>query len=106
PFIHLPAYVQAEKGGWLSWHFAIWNVSPLQYRTGPGAVVVPRTPPRWEWTPNQFNLRMTPFFDTFLVRQKASPDALSANDPTIQRVDRVGMGWLYRRVDRSVAPAR
>ena len=103
PFIHLPAYVQAEKGGWLSWHFAIWNASPLMYRKGPGAVVVPRTPPRWEWTPNQFKLAMTPFFDTFLVRQKTSPDALFAQDPTIVRVAHVGMWWLYRRTP---APAR
>jgi hypothetical protein len=97
PFLHLPAYVQVEKGGWLSWHFAIWNQLPVRYRTGPGAVVVPRTPPRWEWTPQQFKLSMTPFFDWFLVRKATAPDALFAQDPTIVRVDHVGMWWLYQR---------
>jgi hypothetical protein len=97
PFLHLPAYVQAEKGGWLSWHFAIWNQSPIRYREGLGAVVVPRTPPNWEWTPRQFKLSMTPFFDWFLVRQATSPDALFAPDPSIVRVDHVGMWWLYQR---------
>ena len=41
---------------------------------------------------------MTPFFDTFLVRQVASPAALFAEDPTIQQVDHVGSWWLFRRV--------
>jgi hypothetical protein len=101
PFIHLPAYVQAEKGGWLSWHFAIWNVLPVFYRSegDPERVVVPRTPPRWEWTQQQqFNLSMTPFFDWFLVRTGASPDAMFAADKTIKRVDHVGTWWLYKRV--------
>jgi hypothetical protein len=99
PFIHLPAYVQAEKGGWLSWHFAVWNASPLRYRAPdePGAVVAPLPPPRWEWMPSKFNLSMTPFFDWFLVRQRTAPDALFAADHRIQRVEHVGMWWLYRR---------
>jgi hypothetical protein len=103
PFMHLPAWVQAEKGGWLSWHFAVWNASPVAFRPRdqPGAVVTPKTPPRWEWTPGQFNLKMTPFFDWFLVRQAASPDTLFKADPTIQRVDHVGNWWLYKRVTRS-----
>ena len=32
PFIHLPAYVQAERGGWLSFQFATWGASPVVYR--------------------------------------------------------------------------
>jgi hypothetical protein len=99
PFIHLPAYVQAEKGGWLSWHFALWGQSPVVYRDRgePGAVLPPPTPVRWEWTPERFDLRMARFFDWFLVRQQTSPDGLFARDPTIQRVDHVGTWWLYRR---------
>lgn len=99
PFLHLPAYVQAEKGGWLSWHFAVWGHSPVRFRPReePGAVIPPKTPPRWEWTPQQYNIKMTPFFDWFLVRQKTAPDSLFAPDPTIVRVDHVGLWWLYRR---------
>ncbi len=92
--------MQAEKGGWLSWHFAIWDVLPVFYRSpgDPERVVVPRTPPRWEWTPGQFKLSMTPFFDWFLVRRADSPDGLFAKDPTIVRVDHAGEWWLYKRV--------
>ena len=43
---------------------------------------------------------MTPFFDWFLVRKPTSPDAMFAGDPTIKRVDHVGMWWLYKRVPK------
>ena len=30
PYIHMPAWVQAQKGGWLSFHFAGWgDLSPI-----------------------------------------------------------------------------
>jgi hypothetical protein len=100
PFIHLPAYVQAEKGGWLSFHFAVWGVLPIMYRPRdePGAVVPPEVPMRWEWTPQRFDVqRNGAFFDWFLVRQRSSPAALFAADRSIEYVDHVGTWWLYRR---------
>ncbi len=107
PFIHLPAYVQAEKGGWLSFHFAVWNASPVMYRdpSEPGAVVPPPVPKRWEWTPQRFEVRSHgPFFDWFLVRSKGGADRLFFNDNTIERVDHVGSWWLYRRKPGMAAP--
>jgi hypothetical protein len=100
PFIHLPAYVQAERGGWLSFHFATWGASPVHYRPRdePGAVVPPEVPLRWEWTPQIFDVRRHgAFFDWFLVRAGRSPDGLFAADPGVERVDHVGTWWLYRR---------
>jgi hypothetical protein len=100
PFIHLPAYVQAERGGWLSFHFAVWGTTPIAYRPRdqPGAVVPPPVPLRWEWTPQIFDVRRHgAFFDWFLVRQPFPPDRLFAADPTIERVDHVGTWWLYKR---------
>jgi len=100
PFIHLPAYVQAEKGGWLSFHFAMFGASPLEYRPkgAPGALIPPPVPLRWEWTPERFRVREHgPFFDWFLVRSRNSPMYLFAADPTITAVDHVGTWWLYRR---------
>ncbi len=108
PFIHLPAYVQADKGGWLSFHFAVWGASPVAYRPRdqPGAVVPPPVPLRWEWTPHLFDLRRQgPFFDWFLVRQGRAPDALFAADPSIERVDHKGLWWLYRRRPDAAAPS-
>ncbi|XXX74422.1 hypothetical protein WMF30_42925 [Sorangium sp. So ce134] len=100
PFIHLPAWVQATRGGWLSFHFAVWDASPIAYRprAEPGAVVPPPTPLRWEWTPEKFDVRRHgAFFDWFLVRRRAGADPLFAKDPSIVRVDHVGDWWLYRR---------
>ncbi len=100
PFIHLPAYVQAEKGGWLSFHFAVWGQTPINYRPRdePGAVVPPAVPLRWEWTPQLFDVhKHGEFFDWFLVRQGYAPDRLFAADPTIERVDHQGTWWLYKR---------
>jgi hypothetical protein len=100
PFIHLPSWVQAEKGGWQSFHFAIFGASPLRYRdpSAPGAVVPPRMPPRWEWAPQLFQVKKHgPFFDWFLVRSWASPEGAFRGDPSIVPVDHVGTWWLYKR---------
>ncbi len=106
PFIHLPAYVQAEKGGWLGFHFAMFGASPILYRdpAAPGAVIPPPVPLRWEWTPHRFQaLEHGRFFDWFLVRSGTSPAGLFRTDPTIVPVEHVGMWWLYRRETK---PAR
>ncbi|AKT42757.1 hypothetical protein [Chondromyces crocatus] len=100
PFIHLPAWVQAERGGWLSFHFAVWDSSPLAYRdrSEPGAVVPPPVPLRWEWTPQRFDVRRHgTFFDWFLVRHHGDPARLFRQDPTIEFVKHTGTWWLYRR---------
>lgn len=97
PFIHLPAWVQAEKGGWLSFHFAAWNQSPIKYRSD-GRDVPPPTPLRFEWNQGSFDLRTRGrFFDWFLVRSPTSPDRRFAVDPSLRRVAREGNWWLYRR---------
>ncbi|MGD8608786.1 MAG: hypothetical protein PVH21_15925 [Myxococcales bacterium] len=100
PYVHLPAYVQAERGGWLSFHIASMGTYPFRYRdpTDPGAVVPPATPLRWEWSPQQFQLdRHGAFFDWFLVRRARSPDELFASDPSIERVAHFESWWLYHR---------
>jgi hypothetical protein len=97
PFLHMPVWIQAEKGGWLSFHPAAWgDLHPIRYR--PGADVPPPVPERWEWTPERFDLqRNGSYFDTFLVRHYRPPDYLFAADPTIHPVSHVGHWWLYRR---------
>lgn len=98
PFIHLPAWIQAEKGGWLSFHFSVWGASPLKFRTDDRAVVAPPVPLRWEWTPQKFRVaEHGAFFDWFLVRSEPSPDALFRDDATIVRVAHEGTWWLYKR---------
>ncbi|HEX4335330.1 MAG TPA: hypothetical protein VH062_05415 [Polyangiaceae bacterium] len=97
PFLHLPAWVQAEKGGALAFHFAQWGLYPVRYR-----VMSPNVPPAFapgfEWNPQYFDvLRDGPWFDTFLVRHDLEPHELFDRDPTVHRVDHQGTWWLYRR---------
>lgn len=105
PYIHLPAWVQAEKGGWLSFHMVGFNHSPIRYRTdtdpaeydGRG-VIPPAVPDRWEWTPQRFRLQTHgPFFDWFLVRQRSDPARLFASDPSLRLVAHEGTWWLFQR---------
>lgn len=107
PYVHLPAYIQAERGGWLSFHFAGWGAGPFRYRPrdDEGAVVPPATPLRWEWTPERFRLRdHGAFFDWFLVRKRQAPDELFAADRSIKRVAHFENWWLYRRGSGSTGP--
>jgi hypothetical protein len=107
PYIHLPAYVQAERGGWLSFHFAQLGASPFRYRDAgdPNAVIPPKTPVRWEWSPQQFQLdQHGDFFDWFLIRRANSPDSLFVSDPSIQRVAHFENWWLYHRRGGSTGP--
>ncbi|HZO14648.1 MAG TPA: hypothetical protein VFB62_15350 [Polyangiaceae bacterium] len=103
PFIHLPAYVQAERGGWLSFHFAGWGAAPVAYRQE-GGVVPPPVPLRWEWTPQRFEVaRNGAFFDWFLVRSQHAPSAIFSADPSIAFEARSGRWWLYRRKGSSLS---
>lgn len=103
PVVHFPAWVQATKGGWLSWHFAEFGASPLALRRNqPGAVVAPEFPSYWEWSPNLFRspvlfARVTPFFDWFLIRDTADPSSLFKADPSIAQVAHQGTWWLFQR---------
>ena len=96
-YVHLPAWVQAERGGWLSFHFAGWGIFPVQYRTvAPG--VPPPVPRDWEWNPTWFRvLEHGRSFDWFLVRVADDPSLAFAADRSIQLVDHQGTWWLYRR---------
>ena len=96
-FIHLPAWVQAEKGGWLSFHFVSWNAWPIRYRAA-GPEVPPMTPLRFEWTPERFDLATRgKFFDWFLVRRGGGPDPRFVREPQLELVNHVGTWWLYHR---------
>lgn len=102
-FIHLPAWVQAEKGGWLSFHFVGWDVWPIRYRKNSPSVPPP-TPLRFEWMPERFDLKTRgQFFDWFLVRKAGGPDPRFAKEPDLRLVERAGALWLYRR-DPHAAP--
>ena len=107
PYVHLPAYAQAERGGWLSYHFAQFESSPFRYRdpSDPEAEVPPPTPVRWEWSPQLFQLdQHGTFFDWFLVRRNRAPDELFAPDPSIVRVGHFESWWLYRRQGAAAGP--
>lgn len=96
-FLHFPAWIQAERGGWLDFHFASWGFYPVRYRAGSPDVPPPLTP-GFEWRPQDFRFAThTPWFDTFLVRHAEDPSVLFAPDPSIQLTAHEGTWWLYRR---------
>jgi hypothetical protein len=98
PFVHLPAWVQAERGGWLSFHFASSGASPVAYRPE-SPEVPPPAGPRWEWDPQRFKVnRDGPWFDTFLVASASNPQGLFAADRSIRLVSHARDWWLFRRV--------
>jgi hypothetical protein len=108
PYVHLPAYAQAERGGWLSYHAAQSESSPFRYRdqSDPEAEIPPPTPLRWEWSPQLFQLdQHGAFFDWFLVRRASTADPLFAADPTIARVAHFENWWLYHRSAPPAGPA-
>lgn len=108
PYVHLPAYAQAERGGWLSYHFAQFESSPFRYRdaSDPEAMVPPETPVRWEWSPQLFQLdEHGAFFDWFMIRRAASADPLFSSDPAIVRVAHFENWWLYHRRGSPTGPA-
>jgi len=97
PFLHLPAWVQAERGGALNFHFADWGIYPVRYRDGAPSVP-PALPRGFEWTPERFDVRnQATWFDTFLVRHQLDPHEIFAADPTIHLSSHRGTWWLYRR---------
>jgi hypothetical protein len=97
PFLHLPAWIQAEKGGALGFHFAKWGFYPVRYRTGT-ANVPPPSDEGFEWEPQYFDVtKHGPWFDTFLVRHQIDPHSLFDRDGSIHLVGRYGTWWLYRR---------
>jgi hypothetical protein len=96
-FIHIPAWIQAERGGWLSFHFVSWNPWSVRYRDASPAVPPP-TPLRFEWTPERFDLATRgKFFDWFLVRSLRGQDPRFARANDLALVDHVGAYWLYQR---------
>jgi hypothetical protein len=98
PLLHLPAWAQAEHGGWLSFHFATWQATPLRFRTTPPMDVPPSTPDGFETHPTLFDVGTRgKYFDWFLVRASKSPEARFAVDPTLHLVDHRGWWWLYHR---------
>jgi hypothetical protein len=97
PFVHLPAWIQAEKGGWLSFHFAGWRLYPIRYREN-SAWVPPPFERNWEWNPHLFDvMKRGVWFDVFLVRSKVDPSVLFKRDATIRPLAQNGTWWLFDR---------
>jgi hypothetical protein len=101
PFVHLPAWIQAERGGWLSFHFAGWRLYPIRYRDNT-ALVPPPFERDWEWHPELFDvMERGAWFDSFLVRSKVDPSVLFSKDPSIRPVAQNGTWWLFERRTRT-----
>jgi hypothetical protein len=98
PLLHFPAWIQAELGGWLSFHFAVWKATPFQFRTTQPFDVAPSTPDGFERRPSQFDISTRgKYFDWILIRAHESPAQRVAVDPALHLVVQSGTWWLYHR---------
>lgn len=98
PMLHFPAWVQAERGGWLSFHFAAWDTAPIHFRTTPPMDVAPPTPQGFEMHPDMFDFATRgKYFDWILIRALSSPAARVEVDPSLELVAQDGRWWLYHR---------
>lgn len=69
PFIHAVAWVQARRGGAVMFTFADFPPSPFRFREDDRP---PRVPPRWEWKPEQVDVRRDlDWYDHVFVRGPA-----------------------------------
>lgn len=94
PFLHAVAYYQAARGGAVMFSFADFPASPIRFRDDRRP---PRVWPRWEWTPEQVEVReQLGWYRYALVR--GGPGRI-ANAPDVwQHVGDRGNWHVYKRI--------
>lgn len=71
PFLHFGAYYQARGGEVATFSFTDFPQSPIRYREEGRP---PRLPPRWEWTPEEFDPEAhAAYYDYVLTRGSGDP---------------------------------
>ncbi len=70
PFLHFGSYYQLEKGGVIQFSYVGYDHWPFEYLPGKNPPPEKRAPLRWEWTPEQRDIRneLAPYYDYILVR--------------------------------------
>jgi hypothetical protein len=94
---HLAAWIQAEQGGWSSFHYAVWHAIPVRYRSD-GAIPPTINPLSYAPLVDAFDIQHGGrFYDSFLVYSSVRPDWLFQADGSIHLTATVGAWWLYER---------
>lgn len=77
PYLHFGSYYQLERGGMLQFNYAPWPHWPYAYREGVHPEVVTKPAPRWEWTPEQRDVRkeLVPNYEYLMVKGSFHPPA-------------------------------
>jgi hypothetical protein len=98
PYLHFGAYVQAEKGGLLSFTFParFWNL-PVTYHGDE----IPETPESFEWNMNLYSESFGRFYDYALVRIHGTRGVATSAAFPFELIAAVPPWQLYRRI---VAP--
>jgi hypothetical protein len=95
PFLHFPAWYQAEKGGVLGFSFATFFPELARYQ--PGAA--PQMSPGLEWFPQLFDWSIDGDYDYFVIRsaEDVGPRLFARATVPVVLETRVGAWWLYAR---------
>lgn len=77
PYLHFGSYYQLERGGMLQFNYAPWPHWPYAYKPGVHPTVVTTPAPRWEWTPEQRDVKreLVPNYEYLLVKGAFHPPA-------------------------------
>jgi len=95
PFLHFPAWYQAEKGGVLGFSFAVFFPEIVRYRPGHA----PRMTMHLEWEPQLFQWARDGDYDYFVVHAATDLGRVlfaRANAPVTLELQ-AGRWWLYRK---------
>jgi hypothetical protein len=95
PFLHFPAWYQAEKGGVLGFSFATFFPELARYK--PGAA--PQMSPGLEWFPQLFDWSTDGDYDYFVIRsaEDLGPRLFARATVPVVLETRAGAWWLYAR---------
>lgn len=77
PYLHFGSYYQLERGGLLQFNYAPWPHWPYAYKQGVHPAVVTTPSPRWEWTPEQRDVKheLVPNYEYLMVKGTFRPPA-------------------------------
>lgn len=77
PYLHFGSYYQLERGGMLQFNYAPWPHWPFAYKEGVHPVEVTKPAPRWEWTPEQRDVKreLVPNYEYLMVKGSFRPPA-------------------------------
>lgn len=90
PFLHFPAWIQAQRGGVLGFSFATFFPEMIRYRRD----MAPPMTVDLQWLPDKVDWKVDGYYDWFVVR---GPGASKLEKLPVERVAHEGQWSVYRK---------